>query len=70
MCSYDNWQMTWYAFINLLHVNTPAEFVCDICGPAPENVVCVATLGFQQKFASLGFTQKRKVDDVVIQRRS
>ena len=71
MCSYDNWRMAWYAFIKLLHVNTSAKFMCDICGPAPETVVCDATsLGFQRKFASLVFTQKRNIDDVVIQRKS
>ena len=71
MCSYDNWRMAWYAFIKLLHVNTSAEFMCDICGPVPEIVVCDATsLGFQRKFASLVFTQKQNIDDVVIQRKS
>ena len=59
MSSSDNWRMVWYVFINLLHVNTSTEFICDICGPAPEIVVCDATsLGFQRKFASLVFTQK------------
>ena len=63
--------MAWYAFINLLHVNTSAEFMCDNCGPVPETVACGATsLGFQRKFASLVFTQKRNIDDVVIQRKS
>ena len=60
MCSYDNWRMAWYAFINLLHVNTSAEFMCDICVPVPEIAVCDAT--------SLGF--QRTIDDVVIQRKS
>ena len=59
MCSYDNWRMAWYAFINLLHVNTSAEFMWNICGPVLEIVVCDATsLGFQWKFASLILTQK------------
>ena len=71
MCSYDNGRMAWYAFINLLHVNTSAEFMCDISRPVPEIVVCEATsLGFQWKFSSLVFTEKRNVDDVVIQRKS
>ena len=52
MCSYDNWRMAWYAFINLLHVNTLAEFMCAIFGPLPEILVYDATsLGFQRKFA-------------------
>ena len=33
MCSYDNWRMVRYAYINLLYVNTSAELMCDICGP-------------------------------------
>ena len=45
--------------------------MCEICGPVPEIVVRDATsLGFQQKFTSLVFTQKRNIDDVVIQRKS
>ena len=63
--------MAWNAFINLLQVNTSAEFMCDICGPVPEIVVSDAiSLGFQRKFASFVFTQKRNIDDVVIQRKS
>ena len=71
MSSYNNWRMAWYAFINLFHVNTSAEFMCDICGPVPEIAVCDATsLGFQRKLASLAFTQKINIDDVVIPRKS
>ena len=52
MCSYDNWRMAWYAFINLLHVNTLAEFTCDICETLAEILVYDATsLGFQRKFS-------------------
>ena len=44
--------MVWYAFINLLHVNTLAEFVCAIFGPLPEILIYDATsLGFQRKSA-------------------
>ena len=51
MCSYDNWRMAWYAFINLLHVNTLAEFTCDICETLAEILVYDATsLGFQRNF--------------------
>ena len=69
MCSYDNWRILWYGFINFLHVITAAQFTCDICGSAPEIVACDAnSLGFQRKLLSLIFTQKN-VDDVVIQRK-
>ena len=71
MASYNNWRMAWYPFINLLHVNTSAECMSDICGPVPKIVVCDATsLAFRWKFASLIFTQKRNIDDVVIPRKS
>ena len=45
--------------------------MCDNCGPVSEFVVCDAnSLGFQGKFVILVFTQKRNIDDVVIQRKS
>ena len=45
--------------------------MCDNYGPVSEFVVCDATsLGFQGKFVILVFTQKRNIDDVVIQRKS
>ena len=66
LLSYNNWRLSWYAFMDLLDVEPNAEFICSVCGPIPDIVVCDATsLGFQRKFASQVFKPQRNEGPVV-----
>ncbi|XP_066928489.1 uncharacterized protein [Clytia hemisphaerica] len=55
--SYNNFRCAWYGFLKLLDISLSDNAKCNICGSAPDTVVCDATsLGHQRKFLSLALT--------------
>ena len=57
--NYDQWRLSWYAYLDLLQIDYEDGFTCSTSGPVPDIVVCDATsLGFQRKFASSAFPKE------------
>ena len=59
--NYNDFRSSWYSFLSLLDISLQDNAVCEICGPAPDIVVCDATgLGHQRKFLALGLTENKE----------
>ena len=52
MINYQQWRMSWYAFVELLDINYEEGFSCQQCGQYPKVVCCDATtLSFRREYA-------------------
>ena len=69
--NYDNWRMSWYAYLSLLDIDTSTGFSCNICGIFPKIVVCDASsLGFQKKFSGIAFPEPSIIKQSRVKRQS